>query len=47
VRLETGSGGMIYIPLFINIGTGVQTILRFCLSTLKGCNVDITGGTDL
>jgi hypothetical protein len=28
-------------------GAGVQTILRFCLSNLKGCNVGITDERDL
>jgi hypothetical protein len=32
---------------FIKIGTGVQTILRFCLSNLKCCNTAITDGRDL
>jgi hypothetical protein len=36
------SDGMIYIPGFMKIGRGVQTILRFGLSNLMGCNVDIT-----
>jgi hypothetical protein len=40
--VETSSGGMIYIPLFIKIGTGVQAILRFCIRNLKGYNVGIT-----
>jgi hypothetical protein len=35
---------MIYLPSFVKIGTGVQAILRFCLSNLKGCNVGITDG---
>jgi hypothetical protein len=26
----------------MKIGTGVQELLRFCLSSLKGCNVGIT-----
>jgi hypothetical protein len=28
-------------------GTGVQAILRFSLSNLKGCSVGITDGRDL
>jgi hypothetical protein len=39
-----GSGGMINIPSFMKIGMGVQAILRFCLSNLRGCNVGITDG---
>jgi hypothetical protein len=45
--LEMGSGGMIYIPSLMKTGTGVQAILRFCLSNLNGCNVGITDGRDL
>jgi hypothetical protein len=39
--------GMIYIPSITNIGTGVQAILSFRLSNLRGCNVGITDGRDL
>jgi hypothetical protein len=39
--VEIGSGGMIYIPSFM-IGTGAEGMLRFCLSSLRGCNVRIT-----
>jgi hypothetical protein len=28
------------------IGKGVEGILRFYLSNFKGCNVDITGGSN-
>jgi hypothetical protein len=42
------SGGMmIYIQRFMKIGTGVQAILRFRLSNLKGCNIGIIDGNDL
>jgi hypothetical protein len=27
----------IYIPSFMQIGTGIQAILRFCISNLNGC----------
>jgi hypothetical protein len=37
-----GSGGMIYIPSFKKIGKGVEGILSFYLSNLKGCIVGIT-----
>jgi hypothetical protein len=37
-------GGMIYIPSFMKTGSGIQTILRFCLSNSKFCNVDISDG---
>lgn len=36
------SYGIIYIPIFIKIGTGVKAILRFCLGNLTDCNVGIT-----
>jgi hypothetical protein len=39
---ETGSNGMPYIPSFLKIDTGVEAILRFCLSSSKDCDVDIT-----
>jgi uncharacterized protein YraI len=38
------SGGMIYLPRFMKIGTGVQATLRFCLRNSRGCNVGITDG---
>jgi hypothetical protein len=41
------SCGMIHIPSFMKIGTGVQAILRFCLRNLQGCDVGITDGRDL
>jgi hypothetical protein len=37
------SDGMIYMK----IGTGIQAIIRFCLSNLRGCNDGITDGWDL
>jgi hypothetical protein len=40
------SCGMIYLPSFMKIGTGVQAILRFCLRNFRGCNVGITNGRD-
>jgi hypothetical protein len=45
--VEMAFCGMIYIPSFMKIGTGVQAILRFCLRRLRGCNVGITDGRDL
>jgi hypothetical protein len=41
------SCGMIYIPGFMKIGTGVRAILRFCLRNSRDCNVGITEGKDL
>jgi hypothetical protein len=38
------SDGIIYVPSFMKIGTGVQAILRFYLENLRGCNVGITDG---
>jgi hypothetical protein len=40
------SQSRIYLPSSMMIGTGVQAILRFCLSNLNGCDVGITDGTD-
>jgi hypothetical protein len=39
--------GMIYMPIFMKIGTGVQAILRFCLRNLRSCNIVITDGRAL
>jgi hypothetical protein len=36
-----------YIPSFMNIGTGVQAILRFSLKNLRGCNFAVTERMDL
>jgi hypothetical protein len=40
------SCGMIYIPSFMEIGTDVQAVLRFRLSSLKAVNVGIIVGRD-
>jgi hypothetical protein len=45
--IEMASGGMINIPSYMKMGTGIQTIIWFCLSSLRGCNVGITAGRDL
>jgi hypothetical protein len=45
--VETASCDMIYSPGLMKTGTGVQTILRFHPSNLRGCNVGITDGRDL
>jgi hypothetical protein len=37
----------VYIPSFLQIIMGVQVILKFCLSNLKGCKVGITDERDL
>jgi hypothetical protein len=37
--VEMASCGVICVPSFMKIGTGIQTILRFCLSKLKGYSV--------
>jgi hypothetical protein len=37
----------IHILSFMKIDTGIEGILRFCLSNLKFCNVGVTGGSDL
>jgi hypothetical protein len=36
------SCGLIYTPSFMKIDADVQTILRFRLRNLKGCNVGVT-----
>jgi hypothetical protein len=41
------SDGMIHVPSFIKVGTGVQAILRRFLINLRGCNIGITDGWDL
>jgi hypothetical protein len=38
--METGSGGMTYIQIFMKIFRGVLAILRLFLSNLK-CNIGI------
>jgi hypothetical protein len=45
--VEIASCGMIYLPISMNICTGVQAILRMFLSNLKGCNVGNTDGRDI
>jgi uncharacterized protein YraI len=45
--VEMASCGMIYLPSFMKIATGVQAVLRFCLRNVKGCNLGITVGRDL
>jgi hypothetical protein len=41
------SYGMTYIPSFMKTDTGVQAILWFCVSNLRGCNVGIIDERDL
>jgi hypothetical protein len=45
--VEMASCAMIYILISMKIGTGVQAMLRFCLRSLRGCNVGITERRDL
>jgi hypothetical protein len=45
--IEMTSCDMMYLPSFVKIGPGVQTILRFCLRNLRGCNIGTTDETDL
>jgi hypothetical protein len=47
LAIEMASGGMIYIPHFMNIGRGVQAILRFYFNNARGCSVGISDGRDL
>jgi hypothetical protein len=42
--VEMSSDGTLSIQSFLNIGTGVEAILRFCRSDLGGCNVGINEG---
>jgi hypothetical protein len=44
VAVGMASCGMIYVPSFMKIDTGVQAILRFYVRSLRGCNVGITDG---
>jgi hypothetical protein len=39
VSLEMVSHGMVYIPSFMKTGLDIQAILKFCFSSLEGCNV--------
>jgi hypothetical protein len=39
--IEVASCGSIYLPSFMEIATGIQAILRFCLSSLNGCDVGV------
>jgi hypothetical protein len=45
--VEMPSCGMIFLQSCQKIGKGVEGILRFCLSSLKGCDVGISDGRDL
>jgi hypothetical protein len=42
--VEIASCGMIYVPRFMKIGTGIQAILRFGLRNLRGYNFCTTDG---
>jgi hypothetical protein len=45
--VELASDIMVYISSFMKIGEGIQTILRFYLIDLNGCNTGITDGKKL
>jgi hypothetical protein len=45
--IEMASYGVMYLQSFMNIGTGVQAVWRFCLRNLRGCNIGITDGKHL
>jgi hypothetical protein len=45
--VKMAAGGVIYIPSFMKICTGVQAVLRIRLRNLRGFNVGITDGRDL
>jgi hypothetical protein len=36
-----GSGGIIYLPVFMKIGTDVQVILSVCVRNMRGCKRDL------
>jgi uncharacterized protein YraI len=44
--IEVPSSDTIFLPSFMKIFTGVQAMLRVCLSNLNGCNV-ITDGNEI
>jgi 20S proteasome alpha/beta subunit len=44
---ETDSGGIIYKPSFMMIGSGIQVVLRLLPNNLKGCNVGVTEGQEV
>jgi hypothetical protein len=44
---EMACGGTIYISSLMKIGPGVQAILMFCVSSLRGYSIGFTDGRDL
>jgi hypothetical protein len=42
--VEMASSGMMYVPSFMNIGTGDQAVLKSCLRNFTGFNVGIADG---
>jgi hypothetical protein len=44
--VEMASCGIIYIPSYMKIDTGVQATVKFCLRNFRDCNVGITDGRD-
>jgi hypothetical protein len=44
--VEIASCGMIYLPSSMQIGRGIQAILRFRISNLNSYNVGITEGRE-
>jgi uncharacterized protein YraI len=45
--VETLPDGTLFSPSLMMIRTGVEAIIRFCLSNLDGCNVGITDGSGI
>jgi hypothetical protein len=45
--VEMGSSAMIHVPNFMKIGTGIEGILKFYISSLKDYKVGITDERDL
>jgi hypothetical protein len=44
---EMCSGGMIYMPSFMTIGSDIQVILSLLPQHFCGCSVGISNGRDL
>jgi hypothetical protein len=45
--VEIASDGMIHLPSFMKIGSGVQLILKLLPLQLQGCSVGITDERNL
>jgi hypothetical protein len=45
--IEIALDGMVHLPSFMMTGSGVQAVLKFSLSSLRGCSVAISNVRDL